>query len=773
MILAVLAGFIAAFLLAFLGKFFKGRLSVLLGLLPLSIFNYFLYFFPYITEGETLTFSYQWIPSLGINLDFRLDGLSMLFVMLITGIGALVFFYAAAYLQGHKYIDRFYAYLSLFMGSMLGLVLADNILLIFVFWELTSVSSFFLIGFNNDNAESRKSALLAFAITGCGGFFLLASFVLIGSTVDTFSIESMRLAADLLKRDELNYVLILAFLFIGAFSKSAQFPFHFWLPGAMKAPTPISAYLHSATMVKAGVYLLARFAPILGNHVYWNTTLTIVGGFTMIYAAFHSIFRKDMKSILAYSTISALGILVFLIGLGTQFSIVALSAFILVHALYKASLFLITGIVDHETGTRDIDQLGGLRKWFPLVALAGMLAALSNAGVPLTIGFIGKDLIYEATQHLYGNLSYILTGLAVLTNVFLLYAGFITGIKPFAGSIPEHLTKGPHHATLSPLMWIPPLLLGVAGILFGVLPAIPNNLLISHAANSVYGSTLSIPLKLWHGFNVTLMLSAGTLLVGLLLYFKFRPQAMSAATEYWSHKISPQGITEWVGVQTRLLAYNYTRLMQNGFLRTYVMTIAVFIIALIGYRFFSTVDLRVNTSNFTEIRFFEFISFTIMVIAIMVAVLTNSRLTAIVSISIIGYTICLIFVYYGAPDLAMTQFTIDTLTVVLFVLVLFRLPQYLNEANLKIKLRDGFISLMFGTLISLITLQALISPANKQISRFYADNAYLLAKGKNVVNVILVDFRGADTMVEIMVLTIAALGVYSLLKLNAKPTDRD
>jgi len=773
MILAVLAGFIAAFLLAFLGKFFKGRLSVLLGLLPLSIFNYFLYFFPYITEGKQLTFSYNWIPSLGINLDFRLDGLSMLFVMLITGIGALVFFYASAYLQGHKYLDRFYAYLSLFMGSMLGLVLADNILLIFVFWELTSVSSFFLIGFNNDNAESRKSALMAFAITGCGGFFLLASFVLIGSTADTYSIDSMRLATDLLKAEPGKYLTILVFLFIGAFSKSAQFPFHFWLPGAMKAPTPISAYLHSATMVKAGVYLLARFTPILGNHIYWNTTLACVGGFTMIYAAFHSIFRKDMKSILAYSTISALGICVFLLGLGTSHAMVALAAFLLVHGLYKAGLFLITGIVDHETGTRDIDKLGGLRKWFPLVAVAGLLAALSNAGVPLTFGFIGKDLIYEATLHMFGNLSYVLTGLAVLTNIFLLYAGFNTGIKPFIGAIPENLAKVSHHETLSPLLWLPPLLLGGTGIFFGVLPYIPDTLLISHAARSIYGTGIDAPLKIWHGFNLTLMLSAGTLVAGLLLFLRFQPKAMSAATEYWSHKISPHGLTEWIGVQTRLLAYNYTRIMQNGYLRTYVLTIAVFLTVLIGYRFFTTVDLRVNTSNFTDIRLFEFVSFAIMVIAIMMAVLTNSRLTAIVSISIIGYTICLIFVYYGAPDLAMTQFTIDTLTVVLFVLVLFRLPQYLNEANWKIKIRDGFISLTFGTLISLITLQALISPANKQISRFYADNAYLLAKGKNVVNVILVDFRGADTMVEIMVLTIAALGVYSLLKLNAKPTDKD
>jgi multicomponent Na+:H+ antiporter subunit A len=772
MILAVLSGFIAAFLLAFLGKFFKGRLAVLLGLLPLSIFNYFLYFFPSVSSGNVLTFSYRWIPSLGINLDFRLDGLSMLFAMLITGIGSLIYFYAASYLEGHKFLDRFYAYLSLFMGSMLGLVLSDNALLTFVFWELTSISSFFLIGFNNDQAESRKSALTALAVTGLGGFFLLASFVLMSNATATYSISEMRIGSEYLK-NHASYGLILIFLFIGCFSKSAQFPFHFWLPGAMKAPTPVSAYLHSATMVKAGIYLLARFSPVLGDHPFWNYTLMLVGAFTMLFAAAHSLFKIDLKSVLAYSTISALGVLVFLIGIGTDYAILAASTFILVHALYKAALFLITGIIDHETGTRAIDKLGGLRSWFPLVAVAGLLAALSNAGVPLTFGFIGKDLIYEATLHFDSQLSIVLTIIAVLTNIFLLYAGFTAGIRPFTGSIPGNLTKKPHHKSLSPLLWVPPLLLGGLSLLFGLFPALPDRLLISETTTAIFGSPVALPLKIWHGVNLTLLLSAGTIALGVALYFSFRPTEPSAATQYWMQNLSPQGVHEWAGRTVRSIAYRYTKLMQNGYLRSYILTITVFLIVLIGYRFFTTVDLRVNTSSFTEIRFFEFIIFAITVVAIVTTVFTNSRLTAIVSVSIIGLSICLMFVYYGAPDLAMTQFTIDTLTVVLFVLVLYRLPQFLINSNRKMKLRDGLVSISFGTLISLITLQALISPANKEISRFYADNAYLLAKGKNVVNVILVDFRGTDTMVEIMVLTIAALGVYSLLKLNVKPTDKD
>lgn len=742
---------------------------MLLGLLPLSIFNYFLYFFPYISAGKTLRFSYKWIPSMGINLDFRLDGLSMLFALMITGIGALVFFYASSYLKGHKYLDRFYGYLSLFMASMLGVVLSDNVLLVFIFWELTSISSFFLIGFNNENAESRKSALMAFAITCCGGFFLMAGFILMGSVTDTYSIRAMLFSSEVLKESP-YFGLILFFLFAGAFTKSAQFPFHFWLPGAMKAPTPVSAYLHSATMVKAGIYLLARFSPILGNHPFWNYPLMIVGGFTMLYAAIHSVYRNDLKEILAYSTISALGICVFLIGIGTPYAIQAVSVFILVHALYKAGLFLIAGVIDHEVGTRDVTRLGGLRKLLPAVALAGLLAAFSSAGIPLTFGFIGKDLIYEATLHTTHYLPYVLTVLAVVTNILLLYSGFLAGIKPFAGSLPAEFNK-PHYPSI--LLLAPPLALGIAGVLFGIAPFIADELLLRHTAGTIHGTAINTPLKLWHGFNIVLLLSAVTIAVGAALYFLVQPKAARIEGLDRFQRYAPPTLMDKIGELTRRFAFGYTRFFHNGYLSSYIVTIIVSLVLLIGYKLFTTVNLRVDLSNFTEIRFYELVVFIIMVVAIFITVFTSSRLTAIASISIIGLAICLIFVFYGAPDLAMTQFSIDTLTVVMFVLVLFRLPHFLNLSTTRTKIRDGVVALSFGTLIAIITLQALIAPANKEISRYYADNAYLLAKGKNVVNVILVDFRGFDTMVEIMVLTIAALGVYSLLKLNVKATDKE
>src|SRR5690554_1294753 len=439
MLIAVLSGFILALCLSFFGRLLKGKLSFILSALPILLFLYSLSFVPRIAEGETVAFNYTWIPSYGINLDFHLDGLSLLFMLLITGIGSLVFLYTSAYLKGHVYLDRFYAYLSMFMASMLGLVLSDNIITLFIFWELTSISSFFLIGFNNEDEGSRKSAQLALGITGVGGFFLMAGAVALGYVGGTYSISELLSSSEIIKSHSL-YGWIIVFVFIAAFTKSAQFPFHFWLPAAMKAPTPVSTYLHSATMVKAGIYLLARFTPILGDHSWWNTPLIIVGGITMLYAAIHSLFRLDLKGILAYSTISALGILVFLIGLGTEQALLAAAIFILVHALYKASLFLVAGIIDHETGTRNITQLGGLRKVMLPVAIAGILAAISNAGIPPSFGFLGKDLIYESTLN-SGNIAILLTIAAVVTNILLLYAGFLAGVKPFTGKLPENHEK--------------------------------------------------------------------------------------------------------------------------------------------------------------------------------------------------------------------------------------------------------------------------------------------------------------------------------------------
>src|SRR5690625_490498 len=403
----------------------------------------FLYLFSFLPEtlngGISHIEKIPWIAHLKMDLQFAMRPFSLLFSLLITGIGTLVFYYAGAYMENDARKISFFRYLAFFMAAMLGVVFSDNLIILFLFWELTSIASFFLIGFNHEEREVRQSAMLSLGITGGGGFFLLLAFTLIGYAAGTFNlseIELHNLVDSLQMQGTLNWVLFS--LFLGTFTKSAQFPFHFWLPGAMKAPTPVSAYLHSATMVKAGIYLLLRFTPILGDHQVWNSTLIIVGGITMLYTAFHTLFRTDLKSILAYSTVADWGLLVFLTGLGTQYGLTAAAVYIVVHALYKAALFLSTGIIDHQTGTRDVTRRSGLGEGMMPVAVAGVPAAISSAGIPPTIGFLGKDLVYEATLGM-GDAAIYLTILVLVTNVLILYAGFVAGIRPFSGKLPDNL----------------------------------------------------------------------------------------------------------------------------------------------------------------------------------------------------------------------------------------------------------------------------------------------------------------------------------------------
>ncbi|WP_339611465.1 putative monovalent cation/H+ antiporter subunit A [uncultured Planktosalinus sp.] len=767
MLTAILTGFIFSLFLVVAGKFMKRKAAILSALIPLGLFIYFLQFTKQISSGEIINKTYEWVPSLGVNLGFTLDGLSLIFALMITGIGFLVFAYTAAYLKGHEYLDRFYGYLGIFMAAMLGVVLSDNIISLFVFWELTSISSFFLIGFNNKEEASRKSAILALSITGIGGLLLLAAVLIAGNVTGTYSISEMLLSKELLA-DSNHYVIIVLLIFGAAFTKSAQFPFHFWLPGAMKAPTPVSTYLHSATMVKAGVYLLMRFTPALGNTELWNTTLITVGAITMVYAAIHTLFRTDLKGILAYSTIAALGILVFLIGLGTQEALIAASVFILVHALYKATLFLVTGIIDHETGTRDVTRLSGLRKVLLPVAIAGVLAAISNAGIPPSFGFIGKDLIYEATLH-FGNSGALLTILAIVTNILLLYAGFLAGIKPFSGKLPQAFEKV-HMPNF--LMWIPPLILAVLGIAIGIFPSMIQDSLIQPAVTAMGQNGSEVHIKLWHGFNLILGLSTITIGVGLLIYFLFKPSLKLEKGIAKFDKIAPKSIVESIGFGFDRASRITTGFIQNGYLRYYVSVIILFLVLLIGYTLLQNTNYKIDYDSFSVLTIYEVLTLLVMAVGILYTVFTRSRLAAVAAMGVVGLAISLIFVYYSAPDLAMTQFSIDTLTVILFVLVLYKLPKYLKLSDRRARIKDGILSIVFGSLITVLALEVLSEPQGSEITDYFAENAYVLAKGKNVVNVILVDFRGIDTFMEIAVLTIAAIGVFSLLKLRLTKKNR-
>ncbi|MGO2103461.1 MAG: putative monovalent cation/H+ antiporter subunit A [Psychroflexus halocasei] len=766
MLTAILLGFLFAIFLVFTGKFFRGKFAVISSLIPISLFAYFLSFISQISNGEIITQKINWIPSFGVNLSFRLDGLALLFALMITGVGSLVFLYTSAYLKGHKYLDRFYGYLSLFMAAMLGLVLSDNLMSMFIFWELTSITSFFLIGFNNDSKASRKSALTALGITGIGGLLLLGGAVLLGYMTGTYEISEMLSQTDLIQSHP-YYALAVILIFAAAFTKSAQFPFHFWLPGAMKAPTPVSTYLHSATMVKAGVYLLFRLSPVLGGSELWHTTLIVFGAITMLYSAIHILFRTDLKGILAYSTISALGILVFLIGIGTQAALIAAAVFIIVHALYKASLFLITGIIDHETKTRDITKLAGLRKVLMPVAIAGFIAALISGGVPPTLGFVGKDLIYEAT--LGSQYAIILTALAVITKILLFYGGFVAGVKPFTGKLPQKFEK--IHMP-SPLMWIPPLLMVILGLVFGLLPSLIESAFAKPITQVMFENPENFQLKLWHGFNTVLGLSAVTIIIGTVMYFIIKP---TYAKENFIQKldfIAPKDLMLKGSTAFEKFGKLWTNFFQNGYLRDYVGIVVAVIIGLISFLLLPNFQLRLDYSSLEDVTVYEIAIILMMFAAIVFTVFTNSRLAAVASMGIVGFSFSLLFLFYSAPDLAMTQFSVDTLTVILFVLVLYKLPKYLKMTKRKSRMKHGALAVVFGSLMTLLVLSVLQEPKNNEITKYYAENAYKLAHGKNIVNVILVDFRGIDTMIEISVLIVAALGVFGLLKLRLRPKDK-
>jgi multicomponent Na+:H+ antiporter subunit A len=455
----------------------------------------------------------EWIPLLNLNLEFTLDGLSLIFVLLITGIGCLVFLYSKAYMNSYTGTTKFYFYLTLFSGAMLGLVLSSNFIQLFIFWELTSVLSFLLISFFNEKETARKAAFQSLFITGLGGLSLLAGFILLGSIVDSYSLTDWINSADLIKSNN-KYLPSLILILVGVFTKSAQFPFHFWLPGAMQAPTPVSAYLHSATMVKAGIFLLARLNPVLGGTAEWTYIIPVAGVLTMLTGAYFSITQTDIKAILAYTTISALGVLVLLLGIDTKLSVKAALVFLFVHAFYKAALFMIAGYIDKKTGTRDIDKLGGLAYEMPFGFAVSAIALLSMAGLPPLLGFIGKELIYEAKVQSPGLGSMVLI-LGVTSNVFMVAVSMLFMAKVFFG----RKTSKPKKVYLNKTLFLlGPGILALFSLGYGLFPNLLSKL-IAPALGVISAEDIQIKLKLWLGFNQVLMLSIFTVIMGFTLFF--------------------------------------------------------------------------------------------------------------------------------------------------------------------------------------------------------------------------------------------------------------
>jgi multicomponent Na+:H+ antiporter subunit A len=758
MLVAVLSGFAASLAAPWFHRIARAAAGWLLALLPLGLMIYFGRFVESIAAGHVVVVSHDWVPSLGIKLSFLIDGLSLLFAFLISGIGALIFIYAAAYLHGHAQLGRFYSYILIFMASMLGLVLANNLIALYVFWELTSISSYFLIGFEHNRESARAAALQALLVTGAGGLALLAGVLLLGKAGGSLEISSLLENGERVRTDAL-YAPILFLVFAGAFTKSAQVPFHFWLPSAMEAPTPVSAYLHSATMVKAGVYLLARLSPVLGGTEMWTYALTAAGAITMVAGAYFALMQADLKRMLAYLTVSALGMLILFIGVGTSQAVAAAIVFLLAHALYKGALFLVTGIVDHQTGSRHVEELGGLRSAMPITATIAALAALSLAALPPTLGFIGKEMLIEAA--LAANTPGLIIAMVFASIIFVTTAGII-GIQPFFG---KKLPTPNPPLEASPGLWSAPAILAVLGVIFAALPALLQRPLLRPAAEAIAREAVTLDLALWHGLNLPLALSAVSLVCGLAVYAIRKPFIEIVSRLQITSSWGPQHWYRLVLAGLNSLAERQTRLLQSGYLRYYLIIIIVTILALAGGKLFIALDGATFTARF-DTQFHEWLIAGSILLAAWAAVVTKSRLAAVAALGVVGYGVALVFVFFGAPDLAMTQFMIETLTVILFVLVFYRLPRFAILSVRFAIVRDAVLTLTLGALITAIVLMGSGIQLYPKISRYFIENSLSLAHGRNIVNVILVDFRGFDTFGEITVLALAGMGVYALLKLK-------
>ena len=720
------------------------------------LFLFFLQFLPGIAAGEPVRWVIPWIPSLDVNLTFWLDGLSLMFALLITGIGAMVMLYAAKYLAGHPQYDRFALYLFAFMLSMLGVVLADNLIALFVFWELTTFTSYLLIGFSHADPKSRRNALQALLLTATGGLALLAGFILLGITQGTFEMSQINAAGSVVGQE--FYTLILFLVLAGAFTKSAQVPFHFWLPNAMAAPTPVSAYLHSATMVKAGVYLLARTHPALSGSDLWIWILSIFGAVTAVFASFMALRQTDLKQTLAYTTLMALGTLVMFLAGSTGYAITAAMTFLLVHSLYKAGLFLTIGIIDHATGTRDANVLGGLKKAMPITAMAAAVAGLAMAGIPPFLGFIAKEVAYAGALEMH--LWLFVVPMALIAFALMFAVAGIVAYKPFygpQGDLPHEPHEGPWPMLLGPVV------LGSCGLLFGLMPGLTAYYLIEPAVNAVMGAPdTGGRVKLWAGFNLPLLLSLITFALGFVIYQKH--QSLRERLARIEAK-SPDLDAGWDRFLAHFVAFSkgQTGLIQTGVLRQYMFaTFAVF--ALTVLITLVTRGAGGVVLDFAGLYFMEWgIAFLIAAGTVLV-LLTSSRITALVGLGVVGIGVALIFITYSAPDVAITQLLVELLVVVLLALALLKMP-YLDKDNVqKHSFANAVLAIFVGVVTTWVLLLVVDQPFDRRLTEFFEAASWTEAFGRNIVNVILVDFRTLDTFGEIAVVLIAALGAFALLK---------
>lgn len=718
-------------------------------------------------HGEVILQSWSWLPQLGIDLSFRLDALGLLFSLLITGIGTLIFIYAYYYLSPKNSLSKLYMLLMLFMAAMLGISLSNNLILLLIFWELTSISSFLLVGYWSNYDVAQRGSRMALTITGMGGLAMLGGFVLLGQITGTYEIDQILTMSEQIQSHAL-FVPTLLLILLGAFTKSAQFPFHFWLPNAMAAPTPVSAYLHSATMVKAGIFLLARLLPIFAGAALYHNIVTFVGLFTLCMAAFFAIFKEDLKGLLAYSTISHLGLIVCLLGIGSPLAVAAAIFHIINHATFKAALFMIAGIVDHETGTRDLRKLSGVWQLLPFTATLTMVTAAAMAGVPLTNGFLSKEMFFtELLANLNGPVLILAAIIATFAGIFavaysvrLVHGVFFDG--PLGEQVPN---KEGHEPPIG--MRAPAIFLAILCIVVGIFPA----LTVEHIVNSTARASTQVHdfsgthLAIWHGFNLPLVMSLIALVGGLSFYFalaknrKLRSIDLDPALGPFQGKLLFESFLKHLLLTSRKIK----RKTETGSLQTYLIWIVAFSIVMVAVPLIGQ-GLTTGTRELTHAPMLAIVLWLLLFSACwMMLWFHHERIKAVLISGAIGLVVTMVFVTLSAPDLALTQITVDVVTTVLLLMSLSLLPQLTPyESTQARRWRDAIIAIAGGVGIGWITWLILTRDHNS-ISWFFLQQSIPLGGGSNVVNVILVDFRGFDTFGEITVLGIAGIGTLCLM----------
>jgi len=784
--LAIISPFLLAILVPILYKLFRNVHTGWFVLpLPILLFSYFISFVSMTSNGQTFSKSAPWIPVLDIDFIAKVDGLGLLFALLITGIGSLVVLYSVFYLAKDKeQLNTFYVYLLLFMGAMLGVVLSDNLIVLYTFWEFTSFSSFLLIGYWYHKERSRYGAQKSMLITVFGGLSMLGGIILLYIMTGTFNISEIIGQASAISSHDLFIPAMLCFL-LGAFTKSAQFPFHIWLPDAMEAPTPVSAYLHSATMVKAGIYLVARMSPVFAEEALWLWLVAGFGILTLFWGSFNAVKQTDLKAILAFSTVSQLGMIMSLLGIGaaalhfdgvdrSYFGVATIAAVfhLINHATFKGSLFMVAGIVDHETGTRDIRKLGGLMNFMPITFTIALIGTFSMAGLPPFNGFLSKEMFFtgmirvlELDIFSLETWGLLFPVIAWTASVFTFLYSMVLLFKTFTGKHqPEKLEKKPHEAPMG--MLISPIVLASLVVVFGFFPNILSNSIIAPTVSSIMpGNTADVHISFWHGFKPELFMTLGVIAFGVVL-FKTLPK-WNGVYRIFPENLSLNSLYDQLLLGIEKLSSKLTRTFMNGSIRTYLVYIFTFFIVILATTLAVKNAFKFDTSNISSIGFYEVLLAIAVVIASISILFAKSRMTSIILLGAVGYTVSLFFVLFRAPDLALTQLVIETISVALFLLCFYHLPKNSkNEERMGFKLTNALVSIGVGAIVTLIALSAHSNKVFDSIAQYYVENTYTEAAGKNMVNVILVDFRGFDTLFEITVLSIASLGIFTMIKLR-------